>query len=120
MAAPAIGALVSSEQGNGHYTAPAMIVWSAHESSGAGRGGWQASDALLKLGRFFTGLEESDDGRVAFRKGGRAGDVFYRDWWSHDKVVRSTHGVNCTAIPVAVAEGGNPRSTSRSSATAAH
>jgi nitrate reductase alpha subunit len=33
---------------------------------------------------------------VAFRKGGRAGDVFYRDRWSHDKVVRSTHGVNCT------------------------
>ena len=28
--------------------------------------------------------------------GGREGDVFYRDRWSHDKVVRSTHGVNCT------------------------
>src|SRR5829696_7566045 len=55
-----------------------------------------ASDALLKLGKFFTRWEESDDGRVAFRKGGRAGDVFYRDRWSHDKVVRSTHGVNCT------------------------
>jgi nitrate reductase alpha subunit len=40
--------------------------------------------------------EESDDGRVAFCKGGRAGDVFYRDRWSHDKVVRSTHGVTCT------------------------
>ncbi|MDN5805243.1 MAG: molybdopterin-dependent oxidoreductase, partial [Microlunatus sp.] len=26
----------------------------------------------------------------------RAGDVFYRDRGSHDKVVRSTHGVNCT------------------------
>jgi hypothetical protein len=48
------------------------------------------------LGKFFTRWEESDDGRVAFRKGGRAGDVFYRDRWSHDKVVRSTHGVNCT------------------------
>ena len=36
----------------------------------------RASDALLKLGRFFTRWEESDDGRVAFRKGGRAGDVF--------------------------------------------
>ena len=41
-------------------------------------------------------MGRSDDGRVAFRKGGRAGDVFYRDRWSHDKVVRSTHGVNCT------------------------
>ena len=33
---------------------------------------------------------------MAFLQGGRAGDVFYRDRWSHDKVVRSTHGVNCT------------------------
>ena len=33
-----------------------------------------------------------------FRKGGREGDVFYRDRWSHDKVVRSTHGVNCTGL----------------------
>ena len=55
-----------------------------------------ASDALLALGRFFTGWDESPDGRAAFLKGGRAGDVFYRDRWSHDKVVRSTHGVNCT------------------------
>jgi hypothetical protein len=28
----------------------------------------KASDALLKLGKFFTRWEESDDGRVAFRK----------------------------------------------------
>ena len=54
------------------------------------------SDALLRAGRFFTRWEESDDGRAVFREGGRAGDVFYRDRWSHDKVVRSTHGVNCT------------------------
>ena len=55
-----------------------------------------ASEALLKLGRFFTKWDETDDGRAVFREGGRAGDVFYRDRWSHDKVVRSTHGVNCT------------------------
>jgi len=55
-----------------------------------------ASDALLKLGRFFTKWDETDDGRAVFREGGRQGDVFYRDRWSHDKVVRSTHGVNCT------------------------
>ncbi|MFT3887708.1 MAG: nitrate reductase subunit alpha [Arachnia sp.] len=55
-----------------------------------------ASDALLKLGRFFTKWDETADGRAVFRQGGRAGDVFYRDRWSHDKVVRSTHGVNCT------------------------
>ena len=55
-----------------------------------------AAKALLDIGRFFTRWDESDDGRAVFRDGGRAGDVFYRDRWSHDKVVRSTHGVNCT------------------------
>ncbi|HEX5336224.1 MAG TPA: nitrate reductase subunit alpha [Propionicimonas sp.] len=55
-----------------------------------------AAQALLKLGKYFTKWEESDDQRAVFREGGRAGDVFYRDRWSHDKVGRSTHGVNCT------------------------
>ncbi|NMH97526.1 nitrate reductase subunit alpha [Pseudonocardia acidicola] len=55
-----------------------------------------AADALLRTGRFFTRRETSDDLRAVFREGGREGDVFYRDRWSHDKVVRSTHGVNCT------------------------
>ncbi|MBC9717379.1 nitrate reductase subunit alpha [Streptomyces sp. TRM66268-LWL] len=58
--------------------------------------GHSAADALLRAGRFFTPGEVSDDGRALFREGGREGDVFYRDRWSHDKVVRSTHGVNCT------------------------
>lgn len=51
---------------------------------------------MLKLGRFFTKWDQTDDGRAVFREGGRQGDIFYRDRWSHDKVVRSTHGVNCT------------------------
>ncbi|MGH3841793.1 MAG: nitrate reductase subunit alpha [Pseudonocardiaceae bacterium] len=55
-----------------------------------------APDALLRAGRFFTRRETSDDLRAVFHQGGREGDVFYRDRWSHDKVVRSTHGVNCT------------------------
>ena len=55
-----------------------------------------AADVLLKLGRYFTKWDETADGRAVFREGGRQGDVFYRDRWSHDKVVRSTHGVNCT------------------------
>ncbi|MBK8462231.1 MAG: nitrate reductase subunit alpha [Nigerium sp.] len=55
-----------------------------------------ASEALLKLGKYFTRWDATDDHRAVFRQGGRAGDVFYRDRWSHDKVVRSTHGVNCT------------------------
>ncbi|MCC9192459.1 nitrate reductase subunit alpha [Arthrobacter sp. zg-Y916] len=64
-------------------------------SSATGTDG-PASDALLKLGRFFTRWDETADGRAVFREGGRKGDAFYRNRWSHDKVVRSTHGVNCT------------------------
>ena len=55
-----------------------------------------AAQALLDVGRFFTKWDESDDKRAVFHEGGRKGDVFYRDRWSHDKIVRSTHGVNCT------------------------
>jgi len=54
------------------------------------------SDALLRSRRFFTRAEVSDDLRTLHKKGGREADDFYRDRWSHDKVVRSTHGVNCT------------------------
>ncbi|HEY4422014.1 MAG TPA: nitrate reductase subunit alpha [Pseudonocardia sp.] len=54
------------------------------------------ADALLRTGRFFTRRSVSEDLRAVYREGGRDGDVFYRDRWSHDKVVRSTHGVNCT------------------------
>ena len=57
----------------------------------------EATAALLRLGSFFRrGEQASADLRVAERTGGREGDAFYRDRWSHDKVVRSTHGVNCT------------------------
>lgn len=54
------------------------------------------ADLLLRSGRFFTPGEISADGRTVTRTGGREADVFYRDRWSHDKIVRSTHGVNCT------------------------
>ena len=54
------------------------------------------ADALLSMGRFLRRGETSPDLRSVFLEGGRSGDVFYRDRWSHDKVVRSTHGVNCT------------------------
>ncbi|MFI6677310.1 nitrate reductase subunit alpha [Kribbella sp. NPDC050470] len=55
-----------------------------------------AAEALLRTGRFFSRAETSDDLRTIHKRGGRSGDVFYRDRWSYDKVVRSTHGVNCT------------------------
>ncbi len=52
--------------------------------------------ALLRTRRFFQKDEVSPDLRTLHEVGGRQADVFYRDRWSHDKVVRSTHGVNCT------------------------
>jgi nitrate reductase / nitrite oxidoreductase, alpha subunit len=54
------------------------------------------SDALVRSRRFFTRGRVSDDLRSLHQTGGRDADDFYRDRWSHDKVVRSTHGVNCT------------------------
>ncbi|UFU01857.1 nitrate reductase subunit alpha [Ruania suaedae] len=54
------------------------------------------SDALLRSRRYFTRGTVSDDLRTLVKTGGRDADAFYRDRWSHDKVVRSTHGVNCT------------------------
>ena len=54
------------------------------------------SEALVGTRRFFTKAEISPDRRAMFQTGGREADTFYRDRWSHDKVVRSTHGVNCT------------------------
>ena len=44
---------------------------------------------LVRAGRFFTQGEVSADLRTVTKHGGREGDVFYRDRWSHDKVVRS-------------------------------
>ncbi|MFD3595028.1 nitrate reductase subunit alpha [Nocardia sp. NPDC058640] len=58
--------------------------------------GGPVEDLLVRSGRFFTPGVESADLRTVTRKGGREGDIFYRNRWSHDKVVRSTHGVNCT------------------------
>jgi nitrate reductase alpha subunit len=54
------------------------------------------SEALVRSRRFFTKATVSDDLRSLHKTGGRQADDFYRDRWSHDKVVRSTHGVNCT------------------------
>ncbi|WP_267887162.1 nitrate reductase subunit alpha [Thermobifida halotolerans] len=54
------------------------------------------TEALLRTRRFLRPREVSADLRTEHRVGGRDADTFYRDRWSHDKVVRSTHGVNCT------------------------
>ncbi len=56
----------------------------------------ELTEALVRTRRFFTRSRVSDDLRTLHKVGGREADSFYRDRWSHDKVVRSTHGVNCT------------------------
>jgi nitrate reductase alpha subunit len=55
-----------------------------------------AGDVLLRFGKYFHRGEISQDHRALHKIGGRSADDFYRDRWAHDKVVRSTHGVNCT------------------------
>ncbi|MEU8246898.1 nitrate reductase subunit alpha [Nonomuraea sp. NPDC048916] len=55
-----------------------------------------AATALLQIGHFFSRGIYSGDLRDVSYRGGRTGEVFYRDRWAHDKIVRSTHGVNCT------------------------
>jgi nitrate reductase alpha subunit len=54
-------------------------------------------EQLLRKAQFFVpGGTPSPDFREVHRKGGRGAEEFYRERWRHDKVVRSTHGVNCT------------------------
>jgi nitrate reductase alpha subunit len=56
-----------------------------------------AEDVLLRTGRFLRRSATSGgDPHTLYLTGGTDGDAYYRDRWSHDKVVRSTHGVNCT------------------------
>jgi len=54
------------------------------------------ADTLLGFSKYFHRGEVSPDHRALHKVGGRSADDFYRDRWAHDKVVRSTHGVNCT------------------------
>jgi nitrate reductase / nitrite oxidoreductase, alpha subunit len=55
-----------------------------------------AADALLGFSKYFHRGEIPPDHHALHKVGGRSADDFYRDRWAHDKVVRSTHGVNCT------------------------
>ena len=52
--------------------------------------------AVLRTRRLLQPAAVSEDLRTITLEGGRSADVFYRDRWSHDRIVRSTHGVNCT------------------------
>jgi nitrate reductase alpha subunit len=58
--------------------------------------GSELDEALVRAGRYLRKGVVSADLRTLQKSGGREADSFYRDRWSYDKVVRSTHGVNCT------------------------
>jgi len=59
--------------------------------------GGEPVESLLRRAQFFVpGGTPSADFREVHRRGGRGAEEFYRERWRHDKVVRSTHGVNCT------------------------
>ncbi len=52
--------------------------------------------SLFQKYKYMSPKEHSADGRVNTYKGGREWESMYRERWSYDKVVHSTHGVNCT------------------------
>ncbi|WP_030672689.1 nitrate reductase subunit alpha [Streptomyces rimosus] len=55
-----------------------------------------AAGKLLAAGRLLSRAPGTEDGRAVFRTDQEVNDAPYRERWAHDKVVRSTHGVNCT------------------------
>ncbi|MGT2526285.1 nitrate reductase subunit alpha [Streptomyces nojiriensis] len=54
------------------------------------------TDRLLQAGRLLGKAPRTADDRAVFRTDQGVNDTPYRERWAHDKVVRSTHGVNCT------------------------
>lgn len=51
---------------------------------------------LNKLFYFSKNVSKTQDQHIATTEESRKWESFYRNRWQHDKVVRSTHGVNCT------------------------
>jgi nitrate reductase alpha subunit len=60
------------------------------------RDGLLAETGLVRAARYLQPGEQTPDSRELHRRGGRRAEEFYRERWRHDKIVRSTHGVNCT------------------------
>ncbi|MGH9108320.1 MAG: molybdopterin-dependent oxidoreductase, partial [Acidimicrobiales bacterium] len=58
--------------------------------------GLLAETGLVRAARYLQPGEPTADARELHRQGGRRAEEFYRERWRHDKIVRSTHGVNCT------------------------
>ncbi|GAA2472343.1 nitrate reductase subunit alpha [Streptomyces mauvecolor] len=55
-----------------------------------------ATEQLLRAGRILRRTTTTPDLRAVYRADQTVNDEPYRERWAHDKVVRSTHGVNCT------------------------
>ena len=51
---------------------------------------------IFKKLMYLVPKEHSDSGHQQLNEGGRDWENTYRDRWSFDKCVHSTHGVNCT------------------------
>ncbi|MFE0175889.1 nitrate reductase subunit alpha [Streptomyces sp. NPDC059002] len=62
----------------------------------AERAAAEAADRLLRAGGRLSPVPRTPDQRAVFRTDQSVNDAPYRERWAHDKVVRSTHGVNCT------------------------
>ncbi|MGO1587031.1 molybdopterin-dependent oxidoreductase, partial [Corynebacterium casei] len=56
----------------------------------------KATNSLFEMGSYLRKGTSGSGGQQLFLQGGRQADVFYRNRWAFDKMVRSTHGVNCT------------------------
>ncbi|MEH7013411.1 nitrate reductase subunit alpha [Neobacillus niacini] len=54
------------------------------------------SGSFLKRLRYFKPIDTLSDGWSQLSAGDREWEKMYRQRWQHDKVVRTTHGVNCT------------------------
>lgn len=50
----------------------------------------------MKQARFFKRVEKFNGNFTQLEEDSRRWEKLYRHRWSHDKVVRTTHGVNCT------------------------
>ena len=56
----------------------------------------RVESGLLRAHEFFRRGPVSEEGWSQLTAKNRDWESFYRERWQHDKVVRSTHGVNCT------------------------
>src|SRR5690606_18668610 len=76
-------AVVNQGEGGGRLLAPLLPAG-------------EPVERLLRGAQFFLPGTPSPDHLRLHRTGGRGAEEFTRARWRHDKVVRSTHGVNCT------------------------